>query len=291
MISKFSRFRLVLLSSLVSAVSLAGCAGSSQPSEQVVAEGNDFELTIHEYDQALRQSPAVTAEAVQPMRKAILEALIDEKLLADRAMSSDLDKTSSVAQELQAAKRSILAKAFVQQLTGGTYKPSEQDLRQYYQDHPLQFAGRKRFVVSEVVLKSDLPNIRDYLTAFEKDGFAGLSDLGETPGFRSRPAPITVVRFSDDIVGPATANVPRLSVGSQVVYQTVGQVHLGLIRELAEDPLPFEEARPAVTAGLLQERNAKLVKAAVKKERDDRKVAIVSDTLKSILGMPSVAQK
>jgi EpsD family peptidyl-prolyl cis-trans isomerase len=291
MISKFLRCCPLLLFSLVPAMSLAGCAGSSQPAEQVVAQGKDFELTIHEYDQALRQSPAVTAEAVQPMRKAILEALIDEKLLADRAMSADLDKTSSVAQELQAAKRAILAKAFVQQLTGGTYKPSEQELRQYYKDHPLQFAGRKRFVVSEVVLKSDLPNIRDYLAAFEKSGLEGLSAFGDAQGSRSRPSLIKVVRFSDDIVGPATANVPRLAVGSQVVYQTVGQVHLGSIEELSEDPLPYEQARPAMTAGLLQERNSKLVKAAIKKERDDREVAIVSDTLKSILGMPSMAQK
>jgi EpsD family peptidyl-prolyl cis-trans isomerase len=271
-------------------VALAACQKSAAPPEQVVAQGKDFELTIHEYDQALRQSPPVTAEAVQPMREAILEALVDEKLLAQSALSHDLDETPGVAQELQAAQRSILAKAFVRRLTGGTYRPREEDLREYYDKHPLQFANRKRFVVSEIVLKSDSPKIRDYIASFEKGGMASLGQVEDRPGLSNMLSPIKVVRYSDDIAGPALANVPRLAIGSQVVYQTLGQVHLGQIEDLNDDPVPFEEAKPALLAALTEERKNRLVKAAIKKERDERKVAIVSDTLKSVLGKTSMAE-
>lgn len=266
------------------ALGLAGCGAAKNP-DQLIVKGDKFEITLQEYDQLLRQLPPVTKEAVAPLRRALLQQLIDEKLLAEAAVGAGMDRDPASSQAIAAAKRNILAQAYVQTLTGKLPKPSEAAVQDYYATHPALFGNRRRFVVEEYVLRSDLPDIRTYVGVLDHGDFAALSAMvsAKIPGMQTA----TVTRFSDEL--PDGGGVlDKLSAGSNIVYQSPGQVHLGRIQSAAVEPVAFETARPRIERSLADQRSAAMTEAAVKTLRKSRNVEIINANLRA--ASASVAQ-
>lgn len=233
---------------------------------------------MQEYDQVLKRSPLVTREAITPMRQALMEGLISEKLLAEEAVKAGLDKQAATAQAIAAAERSVLAQAYVQKLSTSAFRPGDREVQKYYAAHQEQFGQRRRFVLNEYVVRSDLPEVRRYVEILDKQG---MTELGNV----LRPvmpeiAPVTLVRFSDEI--PDTKNTLRnMQAGDAIVYQTPGQLHLGQVQSVESDPVAIEAVRPRIEASIAAQRRTELVKTTVDRLRKARKVEIVQTSLAS----------
>ena len=212
------------------------------------------------------------------MRQALMEGLISEKLLAEEAVKAGLDKQAATAQAIAAAERSVLAQAYVQKLSGSAFHPGDRDIQKYYAAHEEQFAQRRRFVLSEYVVRSDLPEVRRYVEVLDKQG---MTELGNA----LRPvmpaiAPVTLVRFSDEI--PDTNNTLRnMRAGDAIVYQTPGQLHLGQVQSVEADPVTLEAVRGRVEASIAAQRRTELVKTTVERLRKARKVEVLQTSLAS----------
>ena len=258
------------------AASLAGCGASKAP-EQLIVKGDKFEVTLQEYDQLLRQMPPVTKEAVAPMRRMLLQQLIDEKLLAEAAVSAGMDDDPDNSQAIAAAKRSILAQAYLRNLTGKLPKADPRDVEAYYKAHPALFSNRRRFIVEEYVLKSDIPNLRSYTDALDHGDFNTLAAvISNTIPFLQ---PAVVARFTDEL--PENRDVlDKLTVGSTIVYQSPGQLHLGRIQSITVEPLPLEAATGKIEQSLAAQRVTDIAQATVKTLRKSRNVEILNANLK-----------
>ena len=263
---------------LALATSLGACGATKNP-EQLIVKGDKFEITLQEYDQLLRRLPPVTKDAVAPLRRAVLQQLIDEKLLAEADTGAGMDRDPASSQAIAAAKRTILAGAYVQKLTGNVPKPSEAAIESYYASHPALFGNRRRFVVEEYVLRSDLLDIRTYLDALDHGDFTTLNTVmsAKMPGLQ----PATVTRFSDELPDNRDGVLDKLSAGSNIVYQSPGQVHLGRIQSVAVEPVAIESARARIEQSLTAQRTAAITEAAVKTLRKSRNVEIVNANLKA----------
>jgi EpsD family peptidyl-prolyl cis-trans isomerase len=263
---------------LALAGALAACGASKTP-DQLIVKGDKFEITLQEYDQLLRRLPPVTKEAVAPLRRALLQQLIDEKLLAEAAVSAGIDRDPASSQAIAAAKRTILAQAYVQTLTGNVPKPNEAAIEDYYVAHPALFGNRRRFIVEEYALRSDLPDVRSYLDTLDHGDFAALTTALSTkiPGLQ----PATVTRFSDELPDNRDHVLEKLSAGSNIVYQSAGQVHLGRIVSVAVEPVSIETARPRIEQSLTAQRTTAITEAAVKTLRTSRKVEILNANLRA----------
>lgn len=258
------------------AASLAGCGASKNP-EQLIVKGDKFEVTLQEYDQLLRQMPPVTKEAVAPMRRMLLQQLIDEKLLAEAAVSAGMDDDPDTSQAIAAAKRSILAQAYLRNLTGKLPKADPRAVETFYKAHPALFSNRRRFIVEEYVLKSDIPNLRSYTDALDHGDFNTLAAVISTKIPFLQPA--VVARFTDEL--PENRDVlDKLTVGSMIVYQSPGQLHLGRIQSITVEPLPLEAATGKIEQSLTAERVADIAQATVKTLRTSRNVEILNANLK-----------
>ncbi|WP_242153103.1 EpsD family peptidyl-prolyl cis-trans isomerase [Sphingomonas sp. BAUL-RG-20F-R05-02] len=263
---------------LALAAGLAGCGAAKNP-EQLIVKGDKFEITLQEYEQLLRGLPPVTKEAVAPMRRAVLQELIDEKLLAEAATGAGMDRDPANSQAIAAAKRNILAQAYVHTLTGNVPKPSESAVERYYNSRPALFGSRRRFVVEEYVLRSDLPDVRSYVETLDHGDFATLATLVSTkiPGMQ----PATVTRFSDELPDDRGGMLEKLGAGSNIVYQSPGQIHLGRIQSATVEPVALDLARPRIEQSLAAERTSAITAAAVKTLRKSRNVEIVNANLKA----------
>lgn len=153
-----------LLSVLAIAV-LVGCNETDSPKNtQVAAKVNNAEITVHQLNLAIGSmgERALNLDK-DALRAAVLNNMITQTLLEQEAEKVDLDREPYVMQAMEAAKRKVLASAYMQQLATFTPSVSEADIEQYYSNHTDLFANRKLFVYEQVTLDSDINNFEKVL--------------------------------------------------------------------------------------------------------------------------------
>lgn len=141
---------------------LAGCSpgGGSAPTTQVAARVNDREITVHQIGYLMASAEptglghAAAAPAPAPLREEqrVLEQLIDQELLVQAALAQKADRNPDVLAELEAARRAVLARSYLQGLDAAAAAPSEDDIRAYFDAHPALFAERRVYTLRELVL-------------------------------------------------------------------------------------------------------------------------------------------
>jgi len=131
------------------AVALAACGDKSgpKPATQVAAKVGSEEISVHQINFVLsRSNTANTApENAQRLRQEVLERLIDQQLAVGQAVQNKLDRTPEVVSQLEAARREVLARAYVQQVAGDLPKPTVDEAKKYYADNPALFSERRVF--------------------------------------------------------------------------------------------------------------------------------------------------
>ena len=122
---------------------VAGCGGDKAPKpSQVLARVNGQEITVLQLNYLLAQN-ANQPEAQQRSKQQLLEDLIQQELLVQKASELKLDRKQEVLQALEFTKRQVLAQAAYGQLVGSDKPIADSELRKYYNDHPQLFSERQ----------------------------------------------------------------------------------------------------------------------------------------------------
>jgi EpsD family peptidyl-prolyl cis-trans isomerase len=140
---------------MLSLLGLGGCGPDKVVSTQVAARVNSDEITIHQVNDITSKLPGFTADNAEALRQAALERLIDQQLAVEQAVENKLDRSPEVVNAIEAAKRQILAQAYLQQAVLALPKPTKADVRQYYDDHPELFAKRQQYELRALSFKPD----------------------------------------------------------------------------------------------------------------------------------------
>ncbi len=112
-------------------LALVACdRAAADRSGQVVAKVNGVEISL---------ARGAGASGVQPA----LEKLIDRELLVQRALAAGLERDPEVAESLDAARRQVLAQAYLDRLSRLARKPSREEVRAFYAENPELFAERR----------------------------------------------------------------------------------------------------------------------------------------------------
>ena len=150
-------WRLSALSlAMASVLALSACGnrdeGASAPASQVAAKVGDSEISVHQINQLLSRTPVGgnSKEAVQAASKQVLERLIDQQLAVDQATEQKLHRSPEVVAQLEAARREVLARAYLQQIVGASAKPTPEEIKTYYQEHPALFSERRIYNLQEL---------------------------------------------------------------------------------------------------------------------------------------------
>ncbi|MBY0579211.1 MAG: EpsD family peptidyl-prolyl cis-trans isomerase [Burkholderiales bacterium] len=130
------------------AAMLAGC-GEKGATSQVAVKVNSGEITINQLSSALSQIPNVAPEQVKQVKRIMLDKLVDQQLFVQQAITDKLDRTPKVVEEIDSARRAILARAYVEKVVSGTTPATTEDIGKYYDSHPELFAQRKVYNVQE----------------------------------------------------------------------------------------------------------------------------------------------
>ena len=145
-----------LFASGVVALLLSGCGNKDDKkvATQVAAKVGSEEISVHQINQVLSRSntAGVTPQVAQAMRKEVLEKLIDQQIAVAQATENKLNRSPEVVAQLEAARREVLARAYIQQLASALPKPTVDETKKYYADHPQLFSERRIFNLQEILI-------------------------------------------------------------------------------------------------------------------------------------------
>ncbi len=149
------------LTTLATAVllGLAGCGSkdAKPAATQVAAKVGSEEISVHQINQVLQRTPAASQNP-QAVSRAVLEKLIDQQLVVDQATEAKLHRSPEVVAQIEAARRDILARAYMQKLAGSLPKPGPEEVKKYFADNPQLFTERRIFALQEIVVPKSQAN-------------------------------------------------------------------------------------------------------------------------------------
>jgi EpsD family peptidyl-prolyl cis-trans isomerase len=245
---------------------------------QVAAKVGSEEISVHQINQVLSRTNTngATPDAVKTMSREVLEKLIDQQLAVDQATEAKLNRSPEVVAQLEAAKREILARAYIQSLTSTLAKPSPEDVKKYYTEHPQLFAERRVFNVQEIVAPV-APGVADALRAAAASNkpleliAADLKskDIKFSGGSASRAA--------EQIPLEILPKVHALKDGQTTVLETPQSITLLHLVASQNAPVPEAAALPRIEQFLANQRAAEAVTARLKTLRASTTVTYMGD--------------
>jgi EpsD family peptidyl-prolyl cis-trans isomerase len=259
---------LVVLPLLLGLALLATACGERK--DRVVVEGaarvNEDEITARQVQALLQQQRGLRPEQEQAAGRQILDRLIDQQLVLQKADELQLERDPQVAQQVEAARREALLRAYVDKVGEAALQPTPEDLRRTYDARPALFAQRRIYSLQEITIEA-----RPEQVAGLREQLAGAKTIGDFLEYLKandfRFGLGQAVRAAEQLPPATLEAIARLQDGQAIVTPTGGGVLVLVRAGSREQPVTLEQARPAIEQMILAERRRKLVEDDMKSLR------------------------
>jgi EpsD family peptidyl-prolyl cis-trans isomerase len=231
---------------------VTGCSRKSSDTSAVLASVNGENVTQAQLDYALSQITAAHPGASAPASGQVLKDLVEQRLVTQKAEKDRLDRNPGVLQALEASRKDALARFYVEQFLGKVPKPTADDIKQYYDAHPANFAQRNVYMVQKI----DARVAPDQVPALMASAQATTSAAQMLDLLKARALSTNVSQTPQpaESLGPLLPKFVTLKVGqSLVVAQAQGFVALTLV-SVDPRPVTVEQATPGITQLLWNQR-------------------------------------
>jgi EpsD family peptidyl-prolyl cis-trans isomerase len=264
--------------SLTVGLSACGSEEGGAKATQVAAKVGSSEISVHQINQVLSRTPVGNAskDAVQAASQQVLERLIDQQLAVDQATESKLHRSPDVVAQLEAARREVLARAYLQQLTSSIPKPTSEEISKYYQDNPALFAERRVFNLQEIRVPKAI-GIVDDLTKMAEQG----RPIEEVAGLlRSRNVQFgggSATRTAEQLPLELLPQVHALKDGQSIAVQAGDSVTFVRVASSQQVPVSEAVATPGITQYLNNRRTTEAVTGEIKRLREVTTITYLGD--------------
>ena len=254
---------LVLMISAV--LILSACKDEKSPS-QVLAKVNSAEITVHQLNGLLTQIP----DATSAVKQQVLEQLIDQELLVQKASELKLDREPSVLQAIESAKRQILSQAAAERVLGKPEELKTADIERFYNENPALFAQRKNYIFT--VFSIDKNAYNDTLIK-ELDKAGSAQQIKAVLGSQQ-------VQFNESELKRTAEQLPLamltkfagMQTGDILAMPEAGKMILLLLKESFPVPVAKENAAPLIKRYLQNDKAQADARLKIKALRDAAKI-------------------
>jgi len=273
---EFLSFRVAAIAAATVAVLLTGCGDGKKADKasQTAAKVNKEEITVHQINFVLQRQQGLKPEQAEAAGKQVLERLIEQELAVQKAQDLKLDRDPRVVQQIEAAKREIIARAYVDRVGESVSKPSAEEIAKYYNDKPALFKDRRIYTLQEVVIEAkpeQFEQIREKLKAAKN-----LNEFAEYLKANDfRFAGNQAVRAAEQLPLASLDAIARMQDGQSVLSPNPNGLTVLFLAGSRSQPVDEARARPAIEAFLTNQRKAELVQKDIKGLRDAAKVEYV----------------
>jgi EpsD family peptidyl-prolyl cis-trans isomerase len=267
--------RLLPLAVVAAAALLVGCGEKKEKTaSQTAAKVNKEEITVHQINFVLQQQRNLRPEQADAASKQILERLIDQELALQKADELKVDRDPRVVQQLEAAKREIVARAYLEKVGEAATKPTPDEIKKYYDDKPALFSQRRIYSIQEITIEAkpdQVPLLRERLSASKNiNEFVEFLKSNEFR-FSGNQA----VRAAEQLPLASLDTFAKMTDGQAVLVPAANGVQVVVLAGSRSQPVTEEQARPAIEQFILNERKRKLIEDDVKAMRAAAKIQYV----------------
>lgn len=276
MATRLFKPRASLLAAVAAAALLAACGGDKggDKASQTAAKVNKEEITVHQINFVLQRQPGLKAEQAEAASRQVLERLIDQELAVQKAQEQKIDRDPRVVQQIEAARREIIARAYVERVGESATKPTAEEIAKYYAEKPALFKDRRIYSLQELQIEAkpeQFEGIRTKLTSSK--------DLNEFVEYLKandiRFNGSQAVRTAEQLPLASLDAIAKMKDGQSVLSSGPSGLTVLTLAGSRSQPVDETRARPAIEAFLLNQRKAELVQKDIKALREGSKIEYV----------------
>ena len=267
--------RWIPLAVLATAAVLVGCGEKKdKAASQTAAKVNKDEITVHQINFMLQQQRNLRPEQTDAASRQILDRLIEQQLALQKVDELKLDRDPRVVQQLEAARREIMARAYVEKVGEAAPKPTAEEIKKYYDDKPELFRERRVYSIQEIAIEArpeQVQEIREKLSAAKS--INEFVDYLKEAGLRFSGN--QAVRAAEQLPFNTLDAMSKMKDGQAMVVPSPTGVQVIVLAGSRMQPATEEQSRPAIEQYLLNERKRKLVEEDMKALRAAAKIEFV----------------
>ena len=266
----------------VAVLSLTGCGKDEEKkvATQVAAKVNKEEISVHQVNNMLSRAGNVPQDQAKEASRQILERLIDQEVVIQQAREKKLDRDPQVMQAIDASRREILARAYLDQIASAAAKPSAQDIKDYYDKHPELFKERRLYNLRQIAIDAK----PDFLPTLQGQ-MAKIKSLNEVLEWLKAQN----IQFATDAGVKPAEQLPmevlpkyhQLKDGETAIIPTAGAILIVQLLASQTQPLDEKQATPFIEQFLANQRRSDLAASEVKKLRGAAKIEYVGEFAKA----------
>ena len=284
-----SRARLMTAACLSVALALAGCGDKQgKAASQTAAKVNKEEITVPQIDFMLQQQRGLKPEQADAAGKQILERLIDQELALQKAADLKLDREPRVVQALEAARRDILARAYIEKAGEAAAKPTPDEVKKYYNEKPALFKERRIYSLQELAIEARAEQVEKLRTQLAAS--KSINDFVDY--LKTNDIRFTVnqaVRGAEQLPLTALDAFAKMKDGQATLAATPNGAQVIVLAGSRSEPVDEARALPAIEQYLLNEAKRKVVEADIKAMRAAAKVEYVGRFAEGAASAPAAA--
>ena len=260
---------------------LTGCGDkkSDKPASQTAAKVNKEEITVHQINFVLQQQRALAPEQAASASKQVLERLVEQELAVQKAIEQKLDRDPAVVQRIEAARRELVARAYVEKIAAGAPKPTPAEIKAYYDTHPALFSARRVYNLQELSIQAKPDQVAGLKARLEgsKD-VAAFVDYLKTSGipFNANQA----VRSAEQLPLASVDQFAKMKDGQAAFNPLPTGAQVVILAGSRSQPVDEARAAPAIEQFLLNERKLKIVADDMRAMRAAAKIEFVGEYAK-----------
>jgi peptidyl-prolyl cis-trans isomerase C len=251
---------------------LAGCGEKKAevpPAVKINGESisvAEMEHRLERFGQSLRRGHRVTGT--------MIKAMVDKELLRQAAVKEKLDQDARVHARLAEANRMILATAYMEKLIAAIPKPSEDEVKDYFNRHPERFADRKVYTLQELTMQASpdaAAEIKAKLGAGTKhDEFVRWLE-GKKITSRSQEMVTSSEKMRDEVA----KKFHNAKVGEAVSLADGNQSSVFFVTAIQSQPLTLEQASPMIKSFIYENQIGERTQNAIKQLREKAEIEYV----------------
>lgn len=245
--------------SAVALLALAACGKEDgKPASQVAAKVNKEEISVHQINFVMQRTPGLKPEQAETAGRQVLERLIDQEVAVQKAQEQKLDRDPRVLQELEAARRDIIAKAYLAKVGEGVAKPAADEIKAYYDSKPALFRDRRIYSLQELVVEGSAEQIAALQEAMGKaKSLQEVIEHVRAQKLSTRASQNTV--SAENLPLALLDRFAAMKDGQTVLLPMPGGARLLTLVQSRNAPVTEEQARPAIEQFLMVDRRRKAV--------------------------------
>ena len=239
---------------------------------QAAATVNKQEISVHQIGLLLQQQRGLKPEQTEPASRQILERLIDQELAVQKAEELKLDRESRVLQQIDAAKREIIARTYLEKVADAAPKATPEEVKKFYTEKPALFSERRVYTLQEIAIEAKPEQLQ-----LLRDKLAAAKNVNEFVEFLKandfRFAGNQAVRAAEQLPLANLDSFARMKDGQAIVSVVPPGLQVVVLAGSRTQPVAEDQARQAIDQYITNDRKRKLMEDDIKAMRAAAKIS------------------